>query len=168
MINPKYIEKLKEFCTPEEIPEGIFFGFLITYKDEIKGLENYILDGEKSVFPYLKFQRFAINLCKKNLENNRNELIIPLFSFTEDDYDTLLRLLLESHITSTGHPNNKLGFNIFSPNPREMYLRVKTRIKNFDIHKSAKVIARYYETTEYASKLDKYLEEGFIQDYNYE
>ena len=169
MINPEYLNKLKEFCSTErEITEGLFFGFLVTYRDEFPDLESYMLDGNASVFPYDKFQEYAINLCKKNVDTRKTELIVPLFGYTStSEFDEFMVLLGDYHLDSKGHINNPLSYSILEKDDKKAFQEIKTRLGNdYNRNRLAIVISNYYETTQYAKKLGNYLTSGdAFQDY---
>lgn len=166
MINPEYLSKLKEFCsTDREITEGLFFGFLVTYRDDHPDLESYMLDGNTSVFPYEKFQEYAINLCKKNVDTRKTELIVPLFGYTSTgEFDAFLQILGNYNVGGNGHYNNVLEYSIFGKDDKKAFIEIKTRLgDSYAPEKLAMVISSYYELTKFAKKLDKYLrEDAFI------
>ncbi len=166
MINTEYLDKLKEFCTTErEISQGLFFGFLITYKGDFPDLESYMLDGQNSVLPYETFQLYSINLCKKNVDSRQNELVVPLIGYTDSsEYGEFLTSLHQQNVYNTGHVNNILQFSIFDKDDKKDFNELKTRLGSaYDRDKLAIVVSNYYEITQYAKKLGKYFrEDGYV------
>lgn len=175
MINREFIELLKQTDlgnTPSQIARGIVFGFLITYKDDFPALKDYLLDESehRPIFPYDQFQEYQINLCKTNPETLKLELKVPLFSgLQQGDFDKFLNLLLLYNVNSKGHLNHQLSFVIFDADVSvdKKALEHISRYEGFSLTRAVEVIAKYYETTEFATKLSKYLlSNNFKQDYN--
>lgn len=173
-INPEFIDLLKEAGlgnTARQIDKGIHFGFLISMLQERPSMKEYMLDGEKSVFPYEEFQVYQINFCKTNADSLQLELKVPLFEvgISQDEFGRFLELLLQYHVTGKGHQNNMLEFSIFEKDSRidkEALQKAKQAIKDFDLNKCVIVVSNYYETTKFATKLANYLGgSSFIQDY---
>lgn len=167
-INPKFLAKLKEFCTDEqEISKGLHFGFLYTHKDEFPHLEEYFLEGSTSVFPYEDYQIYAINLTKKDLETGEVRLLIPLYAYEDNgEFEEFMTLLARLHVSSTGHFNKKLDYSIFNPTDKNAFFQLKTKLGDqFDLVQLATVVAKYYETTGYAKNLTNYLSASCYQDY---
>jgi len=169
MINPNFIKKLQEFCTDDhEVAKGIHFGFLYTFKDDIPYLEEYFLEGSKSVFPYEDYQIYAINLLKKDVETGKTHLIIPLFATKDEgEFQDFLKILSRYHINSKGHLNNQLGYAIFGDTDKDEFYVLKSKLEgDFDIKKLAEVVSKYYETTNFALKLSGYFKNSCLFDYN--
>lgn len=68
--------------------------------------------------------------------------------------------LLKSGLSSKGHPNSPKNYTVISKNKevKEEFEQLCYR-KKIDLDKLVTVISHYYETTEYAKKLDKVLAE---------
>jgi hypothetical protein len=168
MINPDYINLIKQFTSDErELSEALFFGFLMSLKDQFPDLENYMLEGEKSVFPYEKFQVFQIALCETDVETKKTKLKVPLIGFSKSgEFEKFIELLEDRYVTSRGHVNLTRDFSIFDTADEEEFYNLKSKIKNFDINRLADVTATYYRTAEYATKLTAYLKITAYADYN--
>lgn len=173
MINKDYLKLLKD-CglsnNPKQEAKGIHFGFLITYKDDFPALKDYLLDEDRQIFPYEEFQVYQINLCKTNADTLKIELKVPLFAgVSNDEFSLFLDLLSGQNVVSSGHLNNKLDFSIFDKDTsvdKKALETAKVSVNNFNMSKAAIVVANYYETTKYATKLASYLGgTGFVQDY---
>lgn len=176
MINQDYLDLLKKeglAQTPSQRARGLFFGFLITYKEEYPELKDYLLDDEehRAIFPYDDFQVYQIKLCRTNADTLKLELKVPIFgNSVEGEYEQFLNLLSNYHLSGKGHANNVLEYSIFDRDKsldKKAFEAAKTNLnKDFDLNKMAIVISNYYETTQFAMKLANYLNsQGFVQDF---
>lgn len=163
MINPSIKKLAEELNYPLE--EVLHFHFLMEFKSECPGLENYILQDH--IFPYAKFQEYQINFCTFDPETKELQMKYPLYvKNTEDDFDLLLRTLSEKGIVSKGYINTPLEYSIFSKKDKEIYLQLK-RTMDLEVDRTCDVIANYYMSTAYPTKLALYLESpNFKMDYN--
>ena len=111
-INTDFIRLCEEYGLDKS--HAFHFAILVTFKGDIPGLESYFLDGERSVFPYEKFQEYSIALMEDDIEERTRRLKVPLFgSGRSEVFDLFLDLLKEKNINNFGHLNNQRGFNIF-------------------------------------------------------
>lgn len=176
MINQEYLDLLKKeglAKTPSQRARGLFFGFLITFKEDFPELKDYLLDEEehRAIFPYEDFQLYQIKLCKTNADTLKMELKVPLLgNVVEGEYETFLGALGYLNVNSRGHLNNQLEYSIFDKSTKidkDAFNVAKAALgKDFDLNKMAIVISNYYETTQYAMKLANYLNsQAFVQDF---
>lgn len=174
-INQEFLELLEReglSKTPSMKARGLFFGFLISFKDEYPELKNYLLDDEehRAIFPYEDFQVYQIKLCKTNADTLKLELKVPMFgNVQEGEFGLFLQTLLEHNVAGSGHVNFKREFSIFSDDKtdKDALETAKSKLgEKFDLQKVCYVISEYYATSQYATKLATYLSgNAFIQDY---
>ena len=176
MINQEYLDLLKKeglAKTPSQRARGLFFGFLITFKEDFPELKDYLLDEEehRAIFPYEDFQVYQIKLCKTNADTLKMELKVPLLgNVVEGEYEMFLNTLSNYYVSGKGHINNQLEYSIFDKDGRvdkTAFNNAKAALgKDFDLNKMAIVISNYYESTQYAMKLANYLNgQSFVQDF---
>lgn len=176
MINQEYLDLLKKeglAQIPSQRARGLFFGFLITFKEDFPELKDYLLDDEehRAIFPYEDFQVYQIKLCKTNTDTLKMELKVPfLGNSVEGEYEMFLNLLGNYNINSKGHLNLQLEYSIFDKSSKvdkDAFNVAKAALgKDFDLNKMAIVISNYYESTQYAMKLANYLNgQSFVQDF---
>ena len=104
------------------------------------------------------------------MDSYENELVVPLLDEEQDvsEYDTFMRILRDLNIISTGHVNNPLTHSIFTEGQGLNSFCKKKRLgDSYDINKLAKIVATYYENSQFAKKLENYLGDDVIQDYKY-
>jgi hypothetical protein len=168
MVNPQIKLLSEEYGYPLE--KVIHFHFLMEFKDEVPILESYLLDGDKSIFPYELFQEYQINFCQVDTNDGVLKTKFPLYvTHAEDNlWESFRTLLMDKGMTGRGHANRKLDRSIFSKENLEFKQleRLNREIDKFDLEKAAQVIVDYYLTTEYPLNMDKYLgSENFKTDY---
>lgn len=158
MINQEFLDKVKETATTDrDICEGLFFGFLMSFREQFPYMNQYMLDGERSVIPYEKLQPLSINLCQKDIDGI-NRLKIPLFGEDASDFSQFIDKLSDYYVTSKGHSNNPTQFSIFGETDRSMFQQTKNELgKDYTLEKLAIVTANYYEVTTFPTKLSKFL-----------
>lgn len=155
-INTDFIRLCEEYGLDKS--HAFHFAILVTFKGDIPGLESYFLDGERSVFPYEKFQEYSIALMEDDIEERTRKLKVPLFgSGRSEVFDLFLDLLKEKNINNFGHLNNQRGFNIFGSDDRKAFQILMNKNDGLDIEKLADVVAEYYRTAEFATKLSGFL-----------
>jgi len=154
---PDISQEFKDKCKEHGIPlsEGFMFAIMISYKDQVPGLEQFL--QEKEFWPYDKWQPYQISLCKTN-EDLKPELKVPLFGFSEEgEYDLFITSIVEQ-IGST-IKGKDTSYSLFTKEgiEKNSFYTVKNSVKDFDLNRLVKSVVLYYGQTMMAKQLGNYL-----------
>lgn len=169
MINEEFKKLCEENNPPIPLEEGFVFAMLWQFKDEIKGLEQYLIDS--NIIGYERFQPLQIALCRTNPETLKPELKVDLFGgVSSDEFSDFLVQLTFRGISGKGYVNNELEYSIFDTTlkvDRDAFNHAKIALgDSFSPLKCADVISNYYRTTKFAKKFANYVgSSAFIMDY---
>ncbi len=111
---------------------------------------------------------YRINYLDRDLETNNFTLKIPLFEekVNDDVFSILIKSLISSGFTSTGHPNNQVKYSVLdkSESTRNAFNRFYN--SDIDLEKLKNCIMNYYSRTEMPVKLEKFFDTIADIEYN--
>jgi len=111
---------------------------------------------------------YRINYLDRDLETNNFTSKIPLFEENSNDdiFSMLIKSLINSGFTSTGHPNNQVKYSVLDKSiaTRNAFNRFYTN--DIDLDKLKLCIMNYYSRTDMPVKLEKFFDTIADIEYN--
>lgn len=149
MLNPKLLKQIEEDGLNKTV--ALVYCFCIEYKLPKEDIACIINDDNES---YLR-----INLTDRDFETNTLKLKIPLFVNEDSEvFDKLIKKLKEFGFTSTGHPNNQLGYSVIDKTESTRLAFERFYKPDIDFDKLVKAIVNYYAKTTMPKKLENFFD----------
>lgn len=157
MLNPKLLKLIEESELNKTV--ALVYCFCLENRLPIEDIVSIINEDNEAFL--------RINLTDRDYETNTYKLKYPLYvNDNEDDFNKLVKKLKELGFTSTGHPNNQLGYSVIdkADSTKLAFERFYKPDINFD--KLVKAIVNYYAKTTMPKKLENFFDSIAEMEYD--
>jgi hypothetical protein len=149
MLNPKLLKLIEEGGLNKTV--ALVYCFCLENRLSVEDILPIINEDNESFL--------RINLTDRDFETNTFKLKYPLYvNDTANNFDKLLVSLKQLGFTSTGHPNNQLGYSVIDKTESTRLAFERFYKPDIDFDKLVKAVVNYYAKTTMPKKLENFFD----------